>query len=187
MKRRLKIIFIILLTLTFIVSTYVQEKRGEQSIARDTWNYSPSFKQFLLDWQYKIKELTTKDEEVLPVSSDFVKEVTIINIKYLENGYFIAFDQPVSFIMPQNGFIFFTGNHNKTKKTMTIKLNDGKDLTIGMMQQFQHLPYSTVSIGEKIAVSNNNILYVQIKENGQLLSKEEIVEIVEQSVVYEKN
>ncbi|AYC29742.1 hypothetical protein [Paenisporosarcina cavernae] len=166
----------LILIVAFIGSSYLEERDGDNSIARKVWNFSPTFQTNLLQAQSKVVGMFEEENEI-PVTASWQENASRMSqfktIQSFLDGYVITYDSTLSLSFPQDGLITYTGQNKNTGKTISIEFADDTSVTIGLLDHFEHLPYSAVSAGEYIASLNGENLYIQVQKDGKVLSKEE--------------
>ncbi|MFF5996854.1 M23 family metallopeptidase [Lysinibacillus sp. KU-BSD001] len=145
-----------------------------------------SVRQFITSVVYSTEHMTVmrntvnelfSDDEVVEVASTNQKVlVKFVAIKRYDQGFKLSYEDPITITATQSGVMVYTGHTARTGKVISISYDDGYTVTYGFIDDFYHLPYSTVAQGEVIAMKEQGELFIQIEKNGRVLSLEETVE-----------
>ena len=120
-------------------------------------------------------------EELVEVASTTNAElVKFVAIKRYDKGFLLSYEAPITLTALQPGVIVYTGHTVRTGKVLSVAYDDGYSVTFGFVDDFYHLPYSTVAMGEVIGVKETGELFIQVEKNGRKLSLEETVEWLKQ-------
>lgn len=109
-----------------------------------------------------------------PVSSPPLIEYK--SIQPLEDGAILSIDKSQDLYASEDGLIIYTGHRKKTGKTLSILYDTGETATYGFVDDFHQLPYTTVNAGDIFASVENDMLYVQVEKDGEMLDTEELIE-----------
>lgn len=123
-----------------------------------------------------VSELFSKEELVEVTSTNNQQLVTFGAIKRYAEGFMLAYEEPLTITATKSGVIVYTGHTARTGKVISISYDDGYTVTYGFIDDFYHLPYSSVVLGEMIAKKEAGELFIQIEKNGRLLNLEETIE-----------
>lgn len=130
--------------------------------------------------RHTVSELFSQEELVEVASTSKGELVKFVAIKRYDKGFMLAYEEPLTIAAIQSGVIVYTGHTARTGKVLSIAYDDGYSVTFGFIDDFYHLPYSTVAAGEVIGVKEAGELFIQIEKNGRVLSLEETVEWLKQ-------
>ena len=92
----------------------------------------------------------------------------------------LAYEESLSITATKSGVIVYTGHTARTGKVISISYDDGYTVTYGFIDDFYHLPYSSVALGEMIAKKEAGELFIQIEKSGRILNLEETIEWIKQ-------
>ena len=127
-----------------------------------------------------VSELFSKEELVEVTSTNNQQLVTFGTIKRYAEGFMLAYEEPLTITATKSGVIVYTGHTAQTGKVISVSYDDGYTVTYGFIDDFYHLPYSSVVIGEMIAKKEVGELFIQIEKSGRLLNLEETIEWIKQ-------
>lgn len=120
----------------------------------------------------------TRSDELISVSAP-VSTPPIIeykSIQPLEDGAVLSVDKSQELYASDDGLIIYTGYKTKTGKTLSILYDSGETATYGFVDEFRQLPYTTVNAGDIFGTVGNEMLYVQVEKEGELLGTDELIE-----------
>ena len=129
-----------------------------------------------------VSGLFSQEELVEVASTANADLVKFVAIKRYDKGFLLAYEAPITITALQSGVIVYTGHTVRTGKVLSVAYDDGYSVTFGFVDDFYHLPYSTVAAGEVIGVKETGELFIQIEKDGRVLSLEETVEWLKQYV-----
>ena len=127
-----------------------------------------------------VSELFTEDELVEVTLTNNQQLVTFEAIKRYDDGFMLAYEEPLSIIANKSGVIVYTGHTTRTGKVISISYDDGYTVTYGFVDDFYHLPYSSVALGEVVAKKDEGGLFILIEKGGRTLNLEETIEWIKQ-------
>lgn len=127
----------------------------------------------------------TRSDELISVSAPVSNPPLIEykSIQPLEDGAVLSIDKSQDLYASEDGLIVFTGYRKKTGKTLSILYDTGETATYGFVDEFSQLPYTTVNAGDIFGTIENEILYVQVEKEGEMLETDELIEWL--AVTYE--
>ncbi|WP_419959121.1 M23 family metallopeptidase [Psychrobacillus sp. BM2] len=127
----------------------------------------------------------TRSDELISVSAPVTTPPLIEykSIQPLEDGAVLSVDKSQELHASNDGLIIYTGYRKKTGKTLSILYDTGETATYGFVDEFRQLPYTTVNAGDIFGTVGNEILYVQVEKEGELLGTDELIEWL--AVTYE--
>ena len=119
----------------------------------------------------KIMEWVNPTEDVVSVSAPMTTPPLIEykSIQPFDKGAILSIHEAQELYASENGLIIFTGYTKKTGKTLSILYDTGETATFGFVEEFRQLPYTTINAGDIFASVDNELLYVQVEEDGELL------------------
>ena len=109
-----------------------------------------------------------------PVSNPPLIEYT--SIQPLEDGAILSIERSQDLYALDDGLIIYTGYKKKTGKTVSVLYDTGETATYGFVDEFRQLPYTTVNAGDIFGTIKNEMLYVQVEKEGELLGTDELIE-----------
>jgi len=127
-----------------------------------------------------VSELFSEEELVEVTSTNNQQLVTFGAIKRYDDGFMLAYEEPLSITATKPGVIVYTGHTARTGKVISISYDDGYTVTYGFIDDFYHLPYSSVALGEVIAKKEAGELFIQIEKSGRTLNLEETIDWIKQ-------
>ena len=95
------------------------------------------------------------------------------SIERYNKGFLLAYDQPILLNALYDGLIVFTGHTKYNGKTISILYENGLTVTFGYVDQFEVLPYTSVSKGTLLATKEKGKLYIQIEQDGSIFNMEQ--------------
>lgn len=98
------------------------------------------------------------------------------SIQPLEEGAILSIDKSQDLYATEDGLIIYTGYRKKTGKTLSILYDTGETATYGFVDEFRQLPYTTVNAGDIFGSIENEILYIQVEKEGEMLETDELIE-----------
>lgn len=119
-----------------------------------------------------------RSNEVISVSAP-VSHPPLIeykSIQPLEDGAVLSIEKSQELHASEDGLIIYTGYRKKTGKTLSILYDTGETATYGFVDEFNQLPYTTVNAGDIFGTVANELLYVQVEREGELLGTDELIE-----------
>ncbi|QUG42227.1 hypothetical protein KD050_02735 [Psychrobacillus sp. INOP01] len=127
----------------------------------------------------------TRSDELISVSAPVSNPPLIEykSIQPLEDGAVLSVDKSQDLYASEDGLIIYTGYRKKTGKTMSILYDTGETATYGFVDEFRQLPYTTINAGDIFGTIDNEILYVQVEKEGEMLETDELIEWL--AVTYE--
>ena len=127
-----------------------------------------------------MSELFSKEELVEVTSTNNRELVTFEAIKRYADGFTLAYEKSLTITATKPGVIVYTGHTARTGKVISISYDDGYTVTYGFIDDFYHLPYSSVVVGELIAKKEAGELFIKVEKSGRILNLEETIEWVQQ-------
>ncbi len=126
----------------------------------------------------KVKAWVAPEEDLVSVSAP-VQETPIIEyttIQPFDKGAILSLESYMELGAADDGLIIYTGYTKKTGKTLSILYDSGETVTYGFVEEFYQLPYTTVNAGDFFASVKDNVLYMQVEKDGDLLETNDIVQ-----------
>ena len=122
-----------------------------------------------------LMDITFQDDEKISVSVDPSIEQLLLyqSIERYNKGFLLAYDQPILLNALYDGLIVFTGHTKYNGKTISILYENGLTVTFGYVDQFEVLPYTSVSKGTLLATKEKGKLYIQIEQDGSIFNMEQ--------------
>lgn len=126
----------------------------------------------------KVMAWVNQSDELIDVSAPLTTPPLIEykSIQPYKEGAILSINNSQQLFASQNGFILFTGYTKKTGKTLSILYDTGETATFGFLKEFHQLPYTTINVGDIFASADNELLYIQVEKDGELLDTNELVE-----------
>ena len=168
-----------LTSLTLCIVIYVGLNSSDESIRQVIARVVYSTEHMTM-MRNTVSELFAKEELVEVTSTNNQQLVTFGTIKRYAEGFMLAYEEPLTITATKSGVIVYTGHTAQTGKVISISYDDGYTVTYGFIDDFYHLPYSSVVIGEMIAKKEAGELFIQIEKSGRLLNLEETIEWIKQ-------
>lgn len=162
-KWKIKWMIACLLTISVITLSKLEER---QLVNIPVTQYVTTGKDFVMMKKWVSSWLS--DEQSITVSADsgFAPFASYESFQPYRDGAIISYTQPLAITSQGSGLVVFTGYTRQSGKTVTVQYDNGDEVTYGFVGKFSTLPYTTVRLGDEIAVMDEEAVYIRVKRNG---------------------
>ncbi|MER1959147.1 MAG: hypothetical protein ABS942_17320 [Solibacillus sp.] len=117
-----------------------------------------------------------KDEQLAVSAHTSIEQLQLFEtIERFNEGVLLTYKEPFVLNALYDGLIVFTGHTRYNGKSMSVVYDNGVTVTVGFVDEFFVLPYTTVSKGTILATKKNGELYLQIEKEGVILNMEQTI------------
>lgn len=96
------------------------------------------------------------------------------SLKEVDDGVVLTYDQPFTITAHEDGVVIYTGHTASGGKTLIVAYENKMTVTYRYIDTIFPLPYTKVFAGEAIAKITNGRLHVNVMQENQMLSEQEI-------------
>lgn len=163
MKWKTKWFLSIIFVLGIIGIAKLEEK---QVIEKPFTQYVTTGQDFLVMKKWVASYFDKPEDELLTVSYAERALGLYESIQPFQNGAIISYGQPIAVEAEKSGLVIFTGITRQTGKTITVLYDDGDEVTYGFVGSFSKLPYTTVKMGDQLALMDEETMFLMVKRDG---------------------
>jgi len=167
--------FLALIFVIFFITWYKLESNDTFSSDYATMLMAPQKPSEMYE---KVKSWVAPEEDLVSVSAPLqeIPKIEYTTIQPFDKGAILSLESYMEIGAMDNGLIIYTGYTKKTGKTLSVLYDSGETVTYGFVEEFYQLPYTTVNAGDFFASVKDNVLYMQVEKDGDLLETNDIVQ-----------
>ena len=167
--------FLAIIFVIFFITWYKLESNDTLSSDYTTMLMAP---QKPSEMYAKVKSWVAPEEDLVSVSGPVldIPAIEYTAIQPFDKGAILSLESYMEIGATNDGLIIYTGYTKKTGKTLSVLYDSGETVTYGFVDEFYQLPYTTVNAGEPFASVKDNILYMQVEKDGEILETNDIVQ-----------
>lgn len=156
-----------LLSIIFVIGIVGIAKLEErQVIEKPLTQYVTTGQDFLVMKKWVASYFDKPEDELLTVNYEERALGLYESIQPFQEGAIISYGQPIAVEAEKSGLVIFTGITRQTGKTITVLYDDGDEVTYGFVGSFAKLPYTSVKKGDKLALMEEETMFLMVKRDG---------------------
>lgn len=154
------------IALIFVIGVVGVSKLEErQIIEKPITQYVTTGQDFLVMKKWVASYLDTEGEQIAVQYEERALSL-YESIQPFQKGALVSYKQPIAVVAERAGLVIFTGITRQTGKTITVLYDDGDEVTYGFVGTFSKLPYTSVKMGDTLALLDEETMFLMVKRDG---------------------